>query len=235
MPRIDPETNFGIVTDVCFKRKVRNYVQLTKGDSQSFKIFIREKAVLNQFIEEPYDSSPDVKTAFEGWKKWQKDKKKQQKPEHHYEDLAKLWMCDNYYDIRAFGAVMKTGDMEKGEDGEKESKLKKTAGQVRGPIQLNFGKSIEPIVPLDCSITRMAVTNEKDLEKERTFGRKHIIPYALYRTEGYISPSFATRDLERKIYGTGFSEVDLALFWEALQNMFEHDHSAARGKKSAWN
>jgi CRISPR-associated protein Csd2 len=152
----------------------------------------------------------------EAWKTWQRDKKNNQKPSRHYEDIARDWMCDNFFDVRAFGAVMSTGD----EDSE--SKLKKTAGQVRGPIQFTFARSVDPIIAQEHSITRMAVTNEKDLEKERTMGRKHTVPYGLYVAHGFISSFLAKQ--------TGFSEGDLELLWQALGQMFEHDRSAARGE-----
>ncbi|MDY0329114.1 MAG: type I-C CRISPR-associated protein Cas7/Csd2 [Thiomonas sp.] len=216
LPRLDAETGHGLVTDVSLKRKVRNFVGLVKGDTPRFDIFVKEKSVLNQQIERAYEKSPDVQAAMEAWKSWQKDKKNNPKPSRHYEDIARDWMCDNFFDVRAFGAVMSTGD----EDSE--SKLKKTAGQVRGPIQLTFARSVDPIVAQEHSITRMAVTNEKDLEKERTMGRKHTVPYGLYVAHGFVSSFFAKQ--------TGFSEEDLELLWQALAQMFEHDRSAARGE-----
>lgn len=216
LPRLDAETGHGLVTDVSLKRKVRNFVGLVKGDTPRFDIFVKEKSVLNQQIERAYEKSPDVQAAMETWKSWQKDKKNNPKPSRHYEDIARDWMCDNFFDVRAFGAVMSTGD----EDSE--SKLKKTAGQVRGPIQLTFARSVDPIVAQEHSITRMAVTNEKDLEKERTMGRKHTVPYGLYVAHGFVSSFFAKQ--------TGFSEEDLELLWQALAQMFEHDRSAARGE-----
>ncbi|MEW6169449.1 MAG: type I-C CRISPR-associated protein Cas7/Csd2 [Pseudomonadota bacterium] len=216
LPRLDAETGHGLVTDVSLKRKVRNFVGLVKGDAPRFDIFVKEKSVLNQQIERAYEKSPDVQAAMEAWKEWQKDKKKNPKPKRHYEDIARDWMCDNFFDVRAFGAVMSTGD----EDSE--SKLKKTAGQVRGPVQLTFARSINPIIAQEHSITRMAVTNEKDLEKERTMGRKHTVPYGLYVAHGFVSSFLAKQ--------TGFSEDDLELLWQALGQMFEHDRSAARGE-----
>ena len=216
LPRLDAETGHGLVTYVSLKRKVRNFVGLVKGDTPRFDIFVKEKSVLNQQIERAYEKSPDVQAAMETWKSWQKDKKNNPKPSRHYEDIARDWMCDNFFDVRAFGAVMSTGD----EDSE--SKLKKTAGQVRGPIQLTFARSVDPIVAQEHSITRMAVTNEKDLEKERTMGRKHTVPYGLYVAHGFVSSFFAKQ--------TGFSEEDLELLWQALAQMFEHDRSAARGE-----
>jgi CRISPR-associated protein Csd2 len=224
LPRIDPETSFGLVTDVCLKRKVRNFVELAKAGAEDFNIFVREKGVLNKEIERAYTNDPELARLFGEWLAWEKDKKKNKRPERHYEDLARAWMCKNYYDVRTFGAVMSTGDKEREEEGEK-SKLRKTAGQVRGPVQFNFARSASPVSPLEVAITRMAVTNEADQDKERTMGRKHIVPYALYRAEGYVSAPLAAQ--------TGFTQADLDLLWQALINMFDHDHSAARGKMSA--
>jgi CRISPR-associated protein Csd2 len=218
LPRLDAETGHGLMTDVALKRKVRNFVALVKGDTPRHHIFIKERSVLNQQIEQAYEKSEQVQEALNQWKAWQKDKKKTPKPSRHYEDIARDWMCDNFFDVRTFGAVMSTGD----EDGE--SKIKKTAGQVRGPIQLTFARSIDPIVALEHSITRMAVTNERDLEKERTMGRKHTVPYGLYMAHGFVSSFLAKQ--------TGFGEDDLALLWQALEHMFEHDRSAARGEMS---
>jgi CRISPR-associated protein Csd2 len=201
LPRMDPETGHGLVTDVCLKRKVRNYIEIAKKEEQGFNIYIKEKAVLNRRNEMAYKAL-EMKPI----------KKKLPKKT---EDAIKItqWMCANFFDIRTFGAVMTT---------------EINSGQVRGPVQFNFAKSIEPVMPCEISITRMAVTNERDLEKERTMGRKHIVPYGLYRVEGYISPHLAGG-----VRGTGFSEDDLELLWEALMNMFDHDHSAARGKMNA--
>ncbi|MBN1283295.1 MAG: type I-C CRISPR-associated protein Cas7/Csd2 [Proteobacteria bacterium] len=206
MPRIDPETNHGLITDVCLKRKVRNYVDMIKKGQSPFEIYIREKAILNQTHERAHQAI-GAKEAGEG-------EKKKRKGTGDEVEKAKQWMCRNFYDVRSFGAVMGLGV---------------NCGQVRGPIQLNFAKSAEPIVPLEVTITRMAVATEKEAESQsgdnRTMGRKHIVPYALYRAEGYVSAPLAAQ--------TGFSQEDLDLFWEALTNMFEHDHSAARGKMSA--
>lgn len=201
MPRIDPETGHGLVTDVCLKRKVRNFVEITKQGEQGYNIYVKEKAVLNRQNKLAYKAL-DLKP----------ETKKLPKKE---EDAIRLtrWMCDNFFDVRTFGAVMTT---------------EINCGQVRGPVQFNFSKSIEPVMPQEISITRMAVTNERDLEKEKTMGRKHILPYGLYRAEGYVSAYLAHGDR-----GTGFSNEDLDLLWGALVNMFEHDHSAARGKMSA--
>lgn len=200
MPRVDPETNHGLVTDVCLKRKIRNYVQTCKNDQAGFKIYVSEKAVLNAQHQLAYVHNPDIERP---------PAKKLPKGTAEAQRVTR-WMCDNFFDVRTFGAVMTT---------------EINCGQVRGPVQINFARSIEPIVPLEISITRMAVTNERDLEKERTMGRKHIVPYALYRAEGYVSAKLAEQ--------TGFSDDDLGLLWDALANMFDHDHSAARGKMNA--
>ncbi|MGB5103904.1 MAG: type I-C CRISPR-associated protein Cas7/Csd2 [Steroidobacteraceae bacterium] len=218
LPRLDAETGRGLVTDVCLKRKVRNYIELVRADDPSYKIFVREKSVLNQQIESAYVNSTEVQSAVEAWQAWQKDKKRNPRPERHYEDLARDWMCANFFDVRTFGAVMSTGD----EDSD--SKLKRTAGQVRGPVQFTFARSVDPIVAQEHSITRMAVTNERDLEKERTMGRKHTVPYGLYVAHGFVSAFLAGQ--------TGFSAGDLDLLWQALTGMFEHDRSAARGQMS---
>ncbi|MEI7811005.1 MAG: type I-C CRISPR-associated protein Cas7/Csd2 [Ignavibacteria bacterium] len=196
LPRVDAETGMGLVTDVCLKRKVRNYVQIVKSAQRPYDIFIKEKAVLNTLIKEAHEQD-EVK-----------DKVKGDKTES-----ARKWMCANYYDIRTFGAVLSTGE---------------NAGQVRGPVQLTFGRSIDPVVALEHSITRMAVATEAEAEKQsgdnRTMGRKFTIPYGLYSTYGFISANLASQ--------TGFNEEDLKLFWDALVNMFDHDHSAARGLMS---
>lgn len=200
LPRLDPETNQGLVTDVCLKRKIRNYVALEKEKDAGYAIYMQEKAVLNQQHQKAYDAlgiEPDRKG-----KKLPKEAEKAR--------ALTEWMCRNFFDVRTFGAVMTT---------------EVNSGQVRGPVQMAFASSIDPVVPMEVSITRMAVTNERDLEKERTMGRKHIIPYGLYRAHGYISAKLAER--------TDFSEDDLELLWRALINMFEHDRSAARGEMSA--
>lgn len=200
MPRIDPETGHGLVTDVCLKRKIRNYVELVQGDKTGYRIHIKEGTALNQNHEEAYKIVDGLEPG------------KKAKPDGV--DQARQWMCANFFDVRTFGAVMSTGD---------------NCGQVRGPVQINFSRSIDPIIQQEVTITRQAVTRTDDLEKERTMGRKHIVPYGLYRAEGYVSAKLANED--RK--GTGFSEDDLELLWEALINLFEHDHSAARGKMAA--
>lgn len=199
MPRLDPETGFGLVTDVCLKRKIRNYVELTKGEQAGFHIYVQEKAVLNNRNKLAYTAlgiEPNTKD-----KKLPKDEEKAK--------ALTAWMCENFFDIRTFGAVMTT---------------EVNTGQVRGPVQICFARSVEPVMPMEVSITRMAVTNEKDFEKERTMGRKFIVPYGLYRVEGFVSAPLAEK--------TGFTEQDAQLLWEALCNMFENDHSAARGKMS---
>ncbi len=196
LPRLDPETGEGLVTDVCLKRKVRNYIQLVCAGREGYDIFIKEKAVLNLLIEKIHEQA-EVKAKEKGEKT----------------DAARQAMCRSYYDVRSFGAVMTTG---------------KNAGQVRGPVQLTFARSVGQVVPLEHSITRMAVATEAEAEKQqgdnRTMGRKFTIPYGLYRCHGFISAPLAAQ--------TGFSEDDLALFWEALKSMFEHDRSAARGEMS---
>lgn len=199
MPRIDPETGYGIVTDVCLKRKIRNYAELVQGDSAGYRIYVKEGIPLNQNHAEAY-----VAVGLKSGEKAKSDKV----------DEARQWMCANFFDVRTFGAVMSTGD---------------NCGQVRGPIQINFSRSIDPIVQQEVTITRQTVTKVEDADKERTMGRKHIVPYGLYRAEGYVSARLANDDSK----GTGFSEEDLGLFWDALVNMFEHDHSAARGKMAA--
>jgi len=195
LPRVDAETGMGLVTDVCLKRKVRNYVQVAKDCTTGYDIFIKEKAVLNKSIDAAHEEE-SVKNAV--------DKT----------TAARDVMCKKYFDIRAFGAVMSTG---------------KNAGQVRGPIQFTFARSVDPIAAMEHSITRMAVATEKEAEKQggdnRTMGRKATVPYGLYVCHGFISANLAQQ--------TGFSEEDLALFWDALKNMFDVDRSAARGLMSA--
>lgn len=198
LPRVDAETGMGLVTDVCLKRKVRNYVQVVKECADGYDIFIKEKAVLNKLIDDSHEDDT-VKTVKDA-----KDKT----------SAARNVMCRRYYDVRTFGAVMSTG---------------KNAGQVRGPIQLTFARSVDPIVTSEHSITRMAVATEKEAEKQsgdnRTMGRKATVPYGLYVCHGFISANLAKQ--------TGFSEEDLKLFWDALKNMFDVDRSAARGLMSA--
>ena len=217
MPRMDPETGHGLVSDVCLKRKIRNYVELAKADELHYRIYVTEGAVLNEKHREAYlRIRPDDKDSA-------KAKKLSPKSD---EELALLrdFMCDNFFDIRCFGAVLSTGI---------------NAGQVRGPVQLGFARSVEPVLPLEISITRMAATNETekkdriegedDQEKrgdKRTMGRKHIVPYGLYEVHGYVSAPLAYDT--RK--GTGFTEADLELLFQALVDMFEHDRSATRGE-----
>lgn len=197
LPRVDAETGMGLVTDVCLKRKVRNYVQISKKCANGYDIFIKEKAILNNLIDESHEDE-NVKSKTGGDKT----------------EAARQFMCQKYFDVRTFGAVMSTG---------------KNAGQVRGPIQFTFGRSVEPITAMEHSITRMAVATEKEAEKQsgdnRTMGRKATIPYGLYVCHGFISANLAKQ--------TGFSEEDLEIFWDALKNMFDQDHSAARGLMSA--
>jgi CRISPR-associated protein Csd2 len=194
LPRIDPETGHGIVTDVCLKRKIRNYVELIKKGETPFNIYVQEKAILTERRLPAYDAVAD-----------EKDRSKKI-------SKARKWMCRNFFDVRTFGAVMATKE--------------NNCGQVRGPAQLSFSQSVDPIVSLEACITRMAVETRKEADSQsgdnRTMGRKTYIPYGLYRTHGFISAPLAEQ--------TGFSEEDLELFWEALTNMFDHDRSAARGE-----
>jgi CRISPR-associated protein Csd2 len=200
MPRSDPETGFGLVTDVCIKRKIRNYVEMVKEGEEGFDIYVRQDVTLNTQDQKGVDAVGD--------KKEKKDKSL------GFRD----YMCGNFFDIRTFGAVMTTAA--------KDKDLLNTAGQVRGPVQLSFGKSISPILSQEIAITRVAITTEKRAEDASTErGRKHIIPYALYRQEGFVSAKLA-----QKV--TGFSDSDLELLWEAIEGMFEFDRSAARGKMS---
>ena len=194
MPRVDPQTGYGIVTDVCLKRKIRDYVDIVKNGKEGYDIYVKEGVVLNEQHTKAYaalDRKPDSK-----------------KPK---DDALTKFMCDHFFDIRAFGAVMA---------------LEVNCGQVRGPVQLTFSRSQDPIFQQEVTITRQAVANARDAEKGQTMGKKQIVPYGLYRAEGYVSAHLAKKT-------TGFTEDDLALLWESLVNMFEHDHSAARGKMSA--
>lgn len=199
LPRIDAETGNGIVTDVCLKRKVRNYVQIVKGAEAGYDIFVKEKAILNKEIDDVY--------AELGIKANSKDKTKAKGDEV---EKGRAGMCKKFFDIRTFGAVLSTGA---------------NAGQVRGPVQLTFARSVEPVVALEHSITRMAVATEEEAEKQggdnRTMGRKYTIPYGLYRVYGFVSPHFAA--------STGFSTEDFEVLWQALAQMFEFDRAAARG------
>lgn len=203
LPRLDPETGLGLVTDVALKRKIRNYVALVRGETPGFDIYMQERAVLNRAHMRAYEA-----------KGLKSEAKKLPKDQDEARGLTS-WMCDNFFDIRAFGAVMST---------------EVNAGQVRGPVQLTFARSQDPIIPLEITITRSSVTNEKDAQQnDRTMGRKHIVPYGLYRAHGFISGRLANDPKK----GTGFSEDDLALLWEALAQMFEHDRAAARGMMTA--
>lgn len=206
-PRIDPETGYGLVTDVCLKRKIRNYICLAKGNPNNggpepgYDIYVKEKAVLNRQNQRAYDAL-----------KLNPDSKGKEKSGQISE--ARAWMCQTFFDVRMFGAVMG---------------IEINCGQVRGPVQLAFARSVDPIVALEQSITRMAVATEREAEKQggdnRTMGRKQIVPYALYVTHGFVSPHLAA--------DTGFSDADLTLLWQALQNMFETDRSAARGEMAS--
>lgn len=205
MPRIDPETGYGLVTDVCLKRKIRNYVETVKEGEPGYRIYIKDGVPLNRSDNEACEYvgvEPD------------KDKLKEaKKKDENLDGKIRNFMCENFFDIRTFGAVMTTF-----------VKGALNCGQVRGPVQLGFARSVDPIVPQEVTITRVAITTETDAEKKDTeMGRKYIVPYGLYRVEGYISANLARKT-------TGFSEDDLELLWQAILNMFELDRSAARGK-----
>jgi CRISPR-associated protein Csd2 len=214
LPRLDPETNQGLVTDVCLKRKVRNYAEIAKGGEAGYAIYVQEGAILNEKHRKAYIAVRGDR------EKVAKDKKLNPQNDEEANALRKF-MCDNFFDVRTFGAVMSTGI---------------NCGQVRGPVQVSFARSIEPVVPLEISITRMAATNEAEKAKQaeggddertenRTMGRKYIIPYGLYRAHGFVSAKLAER--------TDFSDNDLSFLWDSLRNMFEHDRSAARGEMAA--
>lgn len=226
LPRLDAETGHGLMTDVALKRKVRNFVALTHDQSESvpqagekrYEIYVREKAILNLQHQRAYsalklDAPADETTSENAEADSKKGKKDKRKGSASEVDLARKWMCQNFFDVRTFGAVMSTGI---------------NCGQVRGPVQLTFARSIDPIVALEHSITRMAVATEAEAEKQqgdnRTMGRKHTVPYGIYMAHGFISSFLAKQ--------TGFGEDDLELLWQALENMFEHDRSAARGEMS---
>ena len=211
MPRTDPETGCGLVTDVCLKRKIRNYVEMVKEDCPGYRIYVKDGVPLNRSDAEAcaYVGLP-VKDSKDAEKVLKDAKKKDDKLDEKIRDF----MCGNFFDIRTFGAVMTTfvtGAL--------------NCGQVRGPVQLGFARSVDPILPQDISITRMTQATQKDMDEKgpHTMGVKYIVPYGLYRAEGYVSANLARKT-------TGFSEADLELLWEAILNMFEHDHSAARGK-----
>jgi CRISPR-associated protein Csd2 len=208
-PRIDPETGHGLVSDVCIKRKIRNFICLAKGAADDkpepgYDIYVKEKAILNQQHARAYAALKDKGAEIDA---------KSGKSKPGFEDDARKWMCQTFFDIRMFGAVMSTGV---------------NAGQVRGPVQIAFSRSLDPIISLEQSITRMAVTTEKESDNQdggnRTMGRKEIVPYALYRCHGFVNPHLAAQ--------TGFDQKDLDLLWQSLMNMFEHDRSAARGEMS---
>ena len=206
MPRIDPESNFGLVTDVCLKRKIRNYVETVKEGEEGYGIYIREDVPLNTSDKKALSYIGVEDLSDKGLKELKKN-------DPEADRKIRDFMCRNFFDIRTFGAVMTTF-----------VKASLNCGQVRGPVQIGFARSIDPIVSQELTITRVAITTEEDsLNKKTEMGRKNIVPYGLYRAEGFISANLA-----RKV--TGFSEEDLELLWEAIINMFEHDHSAARGK-----
>ncbi len=209
LPRLDAETSQGLVTDVCLKRKIRNYVGVTKGEQPPFEIYVKEKAILNKQHERAYLA---LGIPLEGKDKKKEKKEKDANPEDQAKQLT-AWMCKNFFDIRAFGAVMSTGV---------------NCGQVRGPIQFGFARSIDPIISSEHAITRCAVTKVEDAEKQsgdnRTMGRKFTVPYGLYRVHGFINAHLAAQ--------TGFGDEDLELFWSALANMWDLDRSAARGEMS---
>lgn len=216
LPRLDPETNRGLVTDVCLKRKVRNFIQLAHAGEERYGVYVQEGAILNEQHRKAYVAvRPDDAKA--------KTDPKLSPKDNAEENAVRKFMCDNFFDVRTFGAVMGTSI---------------NCGQVRGPVQFNFAQSIDPVLPLEISITRMAATTEKDAGKNkgeeaeadkrrdnRTMGRKHIIPYGLYRAHGYVSAHLAKE--------TGFNQDDLESLWTALENMFDHDRSAARGEMNA--
>ena len=203
LPRVDAETGQGLVTDVSLKRKVRNFVGLLHGEQPPYEIYVKEKAILNKQHERAYQAIPDGAAILAG------DDKKRKGGDKVEE--ARQWMCQNFYDVRTFGAVMSTGI---------------NCGQVRGAVQMTFARSIDPVIASEHSITRMAVATEKEAEKQdgdnRTMGRKFTVPYGLYVAHGFVSAHLADQ--------TGFSETDLELLWQALAEMFEHDRSAARGE-----
>lgn len=202
MPRVDPEIGYGLVTDVCLKRKIRNYVETLKEDAPGYRIYIKDGVPLNRS-----DNEAIAALGIDG------DLKAAKKSTPDIDRKLRDWMCQNFFDIRTFGAVMTTF-----------VKGALNCGQVRGPVQLGFARSVDPIVPQEVTITRVAITTEADAEKKGTeMGRKHIVPYGLYRAEGFVSANLARKT-------TGFSDEDLQLLWQAILNMFENDHSAARGK-----
>ena len=203
MPRLDPESGYGLVTDVCLKRKIRNFVETVKEDAPGYRIYIKDGVPLNRSDAE----------ALAHWDVDEKTIKEAKKKDEHLDEKIRDFMCQQFFDIRTFGAVMTTF-----------VKNNLNCGQVRGPVQLGFARSIDPIIPQEITITRVAITTEADAERKDTeMGRKYIVPYALYRCEGYVSANLARKT-------TGFSHEDLELLWQAILNMFEYDRSAARGK-----
>lgn len=206
MPRVDPESGYGLVTDVCLKRKIRNYIEVAKEGEPGWGIYVKDNVPLNRSDNEALKS-----VGLDGIDPKELAKRKKDNPE--IDVLVRDFMCRNFFDIRTFGAVMTTfvkGNL--------------NCGQVRGPVQLSFARSIDPVVPQEVTITRVAITTEEDAARKNTeMGRKYIVPYALYRAEGYVSANLARKT-------TGFSEEDLEMLWQAILNMFEVDHSAARGK-----
>lgn len=205
MPRVDTETNYGIVTDVCLKRKIRNCVETLCEDKPGYRIYIKEGVPLNRSDKEAFTYLGVDEKASKGIKK----------DDPEIDEKIRNFMCQNFYDIRTFGAVMTTF-----------VKSALNCGQVRGPVQLGFARSIDPIVTQEVTITRVAIATEEDAKKKNTeMGRKYIIPYALYRVDGYVSANLARKT-------TGFTEEDLELLWKSIINMFEYDHSAARGNMS---
>lgn len=203
MPRTDVESGFGLVTDVCLKRKIRNYVETVKEGTPGYRIYIKDNVPLNASDKEAYE--------YLGVNGDKVDEAKKKDPD--LDVKVRNFMCENFYDVRTFGAVMVTF-----------TKGKLNCGQVRGPVQLGFARSVDPVVPQEVTITRIAITTEADAERKNTeMGKKYVVPYALYRVEGYVSANLARKT-------TGFSEEDLSLLWDAIMNMFEFDHSAARGK-----
>lgn len=203
MPRTDPETGYGLVTDACLKRKIRNYVEALKEDAPGYRIYVKDNVPLNRSDREACDYvgvDPDKL-------------KELKKKDEHLDEKLRDFMCSNFFDVRTFGAVMTTF-----------TKGALNCGRVCGPVQIGFARSIDPVTPQEVTITRIAITKETDAENKNTeMGRKYIVPYGLYRAEGFISANLARKT-------TGFSESDLELLWQAILNMFELDRSAARGK-----
>ncbi len=212
MPRIDPETGHGLVTDVCLKRKIRNYVQMTKENDPNYQIYIQERAPLNRLDTDAAIAAGAVGDKTDT-KKVAEELKKARKDNGDLDIILRDYMCKHFFDVRAFGAVMTTF-----------VKASLNCGQVRGPVQLGFARSVDPIVPQEVTITRVAITTEEDFDRKGTeMGNKYIVPYGLYRCEGFVSANLAQKS-------TGFSEDDLQVLWDSIINMFEDDHSASRGK-----